>query len=231
MENRYYHYAFFPFEVLAAMRRKIYFLLGGFLVSLLSFCSNEPSSSTEKVKAEEQDKANIQVSNITFNDLFEPGNPIPLISQPGFEVSQFAFIGAINKEGDFIILDAQAGIFVFNHNGISKAKIGKVGRGEAQYLYPRCIFYQQELGKYYVLDGQSQNFLVFDDKFNYDFSFKALLPSEQLAVSSDGRIFGYTSSEAAWAQGVDQVIYECDQNGKIINQFCPLLENYNPTAG
>ncbi|MEA2005486.1 MAG: 6-bladed beta-propeller, partial [Acidobacteriota bacterium] len=211
------------------MRRRIYLLLWGIiLVSLFSVCSNEQRLSSENFKKEGENQLEFPGSKISFGDLFEEVNKVPLHDDPGFELSPWPSIGAINKEGNFIILDNFArNILVFNRTGRGKEKIGSQGRGEAQYLYPECMFYQKHLGKYYVYDADRLRILLFDEEFRYSFSFDIPLYLEGLSVTDDGRIFCYTSG-AASARGADRVVYECDKNGKILNKFCKMSKNYSP---
>ena len=187
---------------------------------ITSFCARKENGEQTKTTSKSDKKS-------AFSDLFEQSEIVPLIADPGFQLSSLPSIGAVNKNGDFIILDNYwvRQVLAFDHSGKGKAKLGKQGNADGEYQYPDNMFYQEHGSIYYIYDGDLLRVLIFDANFEYSMSFNMPLYLDALAVADDGRIFGYTSGPSS-QQGVDRVVYECDKTGRVLRKFCKPWKDY-----
>jgi hypothetical protein len=213
------------------IRRIGSFIVSFFLIIFCFVCSQEKNSLPKKPAKRIDAKLKAPISIKSFSDLFEEVRQVPLRAETGFELGPIPSIGAVNQEGDFIILDnyATRQILVFDRTGRGKTRMGSEGKGEGQYLFPDNMLYQHNLAEYFVYDGDLLRVLIFNKNFQYVSKFDIPLYLEELAVMKDGRIFCYTSG-AAGPQGIDRVVYECDKNGNILNKFCKQSKNYSAGA-
>lgn len=187
------------------------------LILISCVCSQERDSSSAKGI----ENADPRPKGYIFSDLFEEDERVNLQANDGFGLGPISSIAAVNRRGDFVILDNYGirQILVFDHTGRGIAKIGSEGKGDGEYLYPDNVFHQEKLAEYYIYDGDLFRVLIFDKDFHYVYKIDIPLYLEQLAVTDEGRIFCYTSGVAG-PQGVDRVVYECDRKGNILNRFC-----------
>lgn len=152
-----------------------------------------------------------------------------LVPKKGYNISTVPKLVAINKHDDFIVLDnfINRQILVFDKDGQQKAEIGKQGKNPGEYMFPDCLYYNENLDKYYVYDGDLLKIIIYDSNFRFESEFQIPLFLESIVVTDDERLFCYTSG-AATRKGPEKVIYECNQDGKIVNKFCDMTKKYNP---
>ena len=164
-----------------------------------------------------------------FNALFELQKKVLLKPKKDYNLSTVPKLVAVNKHGDYIILDnfINRQILVFDKDGQQKAEIGRQGKNSGEYMFPDCLYYNKKLDKYYVYDGDLLKIIIYDGYYRFEREFQIPLFFESLVVTDDERFFCYTSG-AASKKGPDKVIYECDKEGKILDKFCDMSENYNP---
>lgn len=167
--------------------------------------------------------------NIQFNDLYEKIDEIVLKTNNSYDLSSFPRISSVNKKGEFIILDNffKRQILVFDKKGEPVAKIGREGKEKGEYIYPECLYYNEQLDKYYVYDGDLHKIIIYDHNYSFEHEFWVHLFCEGLAVTNEERIYCY-SSGAVTTRGPDKVIYECTRDGKIVNKFYKMSKFYNP---
>jgi len=194
-------------------------------------CRNSIKKASEGSLSNDKQEPLKTRSELQFEKLFMVIRRIPLASPDGFHLGPMPSIGAINRRGEFIILDNYGvrQIVVFDDNGNPKARIGSQGNGRGQYLFPDNLFFQRDLDRLFVYDGDLLKVLEFDEKNNYVADLDLPIYLEQLLVTGEERYFCYTSGTAG-SQGIDRVVYEFDKEGSLQNKFLKMPKAYSPAA-
>jgi hypothetical protein len=202
-----------------------------FTIAFLISCQQERNSIDQTQPTSDYQNTNIQLSNNSFFNFFKEIDIVSLHTNSDFCLSFRPYLRAINKHGDFIILDNLnvRQILVFDKYGQSKAKIGAVGKEDGNYLFPENILYQPYKRKYYVYDEDLLRISEYNEDFTFSYSFPVPLFLDAMIVSDDNRIFGYSSTVAS-RKGGNKLIYEIDQSGKILNSFFRQSRNFTRAA-
>ncbi len=161
-----------------------------------------------------------------FLDFFLTGRRIRLKSLTNFQLGPMPSLCAINRKGEFVILDYGAKqILVYDSTGTPIARIGTRGNGKGQYLFPDSVFYNQDLDRYFIYDSDLLKVLEFDRDFNHIFDLNLPMYLEQLLITNERRLFCY-SSGAVGPEGSDYIIYEYDKSGALRNRFLRMPKTY-----
>lgn len=202
------------------------FLLG---IIAISFCKNDQNSSSQTNLDSNLAFSKFYSLKTSFKELFKEIRRIKLDVDSSFCLSIRPQICAVNKKGDIIILDNfnVRQIIVFDKNGKKKAKIGREGKENGKYLFPKSALYQHFLQKYYVYDGDLLRISEYNEDFNFSTCFQIPFFLDEITITNDKRIFGYTST---FVEGHDGVVHELNWSGKILNSFAPQSRNFTRSA-
>lgn len=166
-----------------------------------------------------------------FSDFFIAGQRIALEANNDFRLGPMPSLGAINRRGEFIVLDNYGvrQILVFDRVGKPVGKIGTQGNEKGQYLFPDDVFYQQESNHFFVFDGDLLRLLEFDENSKYVSELSLPIYLEQFLFTYDKRLICY-SSGAAGPEGADYVIHEYDRTGRLRNRFLRMPSIFTAAA-
>ena len=204
------------------------FLFSLAIIAIL-LCQNDQNSNIRTNSESNLGFAKFYSSKNAFEDLFKEIKFIKLDFDSNFCLSARPQICAVNQQGDIIILDNfnVRQILVFDNNGKKKAKIGSEGKENGKYLFPKSVFYQPLLHKYYIYDGDLLRISEYNEDFSFSITFQVPFFLDEIIINSDKRIFGYTSTTI---EGHDGVVHELNWSGKIVNSFAPQSRNFIRSA-
>ncbi len=156
----------------------------------------------------------------SFNGFFKKESEIRIRPQAGYLLSPMPGIGAVDVEGNIIVVDnyLTRQILIFDRSGTGIGRIGSQGRGEGEYLYPEAIFYDTRSRHIFLYDGDLLRITEYSDRYKPLRSFGLPLYLEALILVNGSRLFCYSSGDAS-AGGRDNVVYESDLKGDIVNSF------------
>lgn len=162
-----------------------------------------------------------------FEDVFYKTDSVTLQATDEVTLSARPLLKAIDLRGRYIILDKLnvRNIHVFDASGFPLSSIGSEGKSSDQYVYPHTVAHAPEQGKYYVYDADLLRVMEFDSDYNFLRAFPLLLYVDQLLVTPEGRLFTYTAASARPGPP-ENVVYEVDQDGNVVNSFERQSERY-----
>ncbi len=166
------------------------------------------------------------VSEIAFDKLSEKINEIALETKNEFFMSSSPKITAINEREEFIILDNvnQRNIYVYDKHGKALGKIGRVGQGPGEFLYPECLSYYA--GKYYIYDSDLLRMSIFSGSFEFLDSFSTPLAVARMSVYNDSTFYLYRTNMFIYSAD-KHTAFQCNKQGHIINSFHEQSENWS----
>jgi hypothetical protein len=164
-----------------------------------------------------------------FNSIYKKLKTIKLEENKKFRFSNRPIIKLINNNSDFVILDKlnKRQIIVYDSLGRFVNIIGKEGKQRNEYIYPHNIIYSSQTNEYFVYDQDARKIKTYDNNFKFTNEFSLPLIFDTF-VSTNGKIFYCLNSGNPFVNKTSNIVFKVDDNGKIINSFCKISNQYYP---
>lgn len=183
--------------------------------------------------SDNSDKGKVSFNNFfsgkkSWDEIFIKVGQIYPESKPEFYLSAYPEIWDIDDNGNYLVLDNanMRQILIFDKNGKAIKKIGKVGRGPGEYLYPESAYYSDSL--IYVNDSDLLRLTIFNSNYQFLNSITLPIPFADIRLH-ENRIWGYRTNMQFHFKS-NNIIFEIDENGKILTEFHKQSNHYSIAA-
>jgi hypothetical protein len=162
-------------------------------------------------------------SRATFSELFQLVSDVQLDTTGGNYIGMISDV-ALTSDGRIIVTDHSITrqVFIFTSSGSFIGRIGTMGNGPGEYQNPAFIRIHRDGNTICVIDIGSPKVLVYSSRGEYKTSFRLKKNPIRVTVNARGlyfQIFDFSDKNT---------LYHFSLDGKLLNSFSPIDEEFKP---